>query len=131
MMYFLSSFILAACLTHVVFPAWAQQNKGIEVSEKKPAYWQHKGELVLLLGATGDDNLFQYPDLHIHLDSLQSAGGNYIRNTMSDRDPGNARAFGRNAGGNTISIRVLSVAFWILSRPVLVRPGRLPSGTGR
>jgi len=40
---------------------------------------------VLLLGGTKDDNLFQIPDLKEHLDLLASVGGNYIRNTMSDR----------------------------------------------
>lgn len=41
----------------------------------------------MLLGASDDDNLFQWPaeKLMPHLDSMQSAGGNYVRNTMSDR----------------------------------------------
>ena len=33
-----------------------------------------------------DDNLFQIPDLKEHLDEIRAAGGNYIRNTMSDRN---------------------------------------------
>ena len=49
-------------------------------------YWQYKGEPVLLLGGTEDDNLFQIPDLKEHLDMLASVGGNYIRNTMSARE---------------------------------------------
>ena len=52
---------------------------------KNPYYWQYKGKPVLLLGGTKDDNLFQIPDLKEHLDLLASVGGNYIRNTMSDR----------------------------------------------
>jgi hypothetical protein len=49
----------------------------------------------LLLGASDEDNLFQWTDnvLTDHLDLLASAGGNYVRNTMSDRDPGNVYAF--------------------------------------
>jgi hypothetical protein len=50
-----------------------------------PRYWQFKGQPVLLLGGSKDDNLFQIPDLKEHLDEIRTAGGNYIRNTMSDR----------------------------------------------
>lgn len=53
---------------------------------KNPRYWQYKGQPVLLLGGSKDDNLFQIPDLKEHLDAIQKAGGNYIRNTMSDRN---------------------------------------------
>ena len=52
---------------------------------KNPYYWQYKGKPLLLLGGSKDDNLFQIPDLKEHLDLLVSVGGNYIRNTMSDR----------------------------------------------
>lgn len=48
-------------------------------------YWQYQGQPLLLLGASDDDNLFQMPNLREHLDAIQAAGGNYIRNTMSDR----------------------------------------------
>ena len=52
-----------------------------------PWYWQYKGKPVLLLGASDDDNLFQWPkDILIpHLDSMRNVGANYVRNTMSDR----------------------------------------------
>jgi hypothetical protein len=56
---------------------------------ENPHYWQYKGKPVLLLGATDNDNLFQNDNLKSHLDSLRMFGGNYILNTMSDRDPGN------------------------------------------
>jgi hypothetical protein len=62
------------------------ENPGrIRPYEKNPGYWQYKGEPVLLLGGSKDDNLFQIPDLREHLDEIKAAGGNYIRNTMSDR----------------------------------------------
>lgn len=48
-------------------------------------YWQYKGEPLVLLGGSKDDNLFQLPDLEEHLDEIRAVGGNYIRNTMSDR----------------------------------------------
>jgi hypothetical protein len=52
-----------------------------------PWYWQFKGKPVMLLGASSDDNLFQWPSVRLvqHLDSMKSAGANYVRNTMSDR----------------------------------------------
>lgn len=54
-------------------------------------YWQYKGEPVMLLGGTDQDNLFNHPNmepdgLEAHLDLLVSVGGNYVRNTMSSRD---------------------------------------------
>ncbi len=55
-----------------------------------PFYWEYKGEPVLLVGGSDDDNLFQWPaeKLRPHLDAMFSAGGNYVRNTMSDRRDG-------------------------------------------
>jgi len=64
---------------------------GIEIYSQNPFYWTHNGKPVLLLGASGDDNLFQWAGadfgdrLTEHLDSLVSVGGNYVRNTMSSR----------------------------------------------
>ena len=58
-------------------------------------YWQYEGEPLLLIGGTHDDNPFNAPSndpvggmehLEQHLDLLASAGGNYVRNTMSHRD---------------------------------------------
>ncbi|MCU0960435.1 MAG: hypothetical protein MUF48_10045 [Pirellulaceae bacterium] len=57
----------------------------IQPYAEHPAYWQYKGKPVLLLGGSKDDNLFQIPDLRAHLEAIHAAGGNYIRNTMSDR----------------------------------------------
>jgi len=52
-----------------------------------PWYWSDAGRPVLLLGGSDDDNLFQWPaeKLIPQLDRLAAAGGNVIRNTMSDR----------------------------------------------
>jgi hypothetical protein len=66
--------------------AWAADDANrIQPWPDNPRYWQYKGQPVLLLGGSKDDNLFQIPDLKEHLDAIQKAGGNYIRNTMSDR----------------------------------------------
>lgn len=54
---------------------------------ENPRYWSYEGKPVLLVGASDDDNLFQWraEDLTAQLDRLQEAGGNLVRNTMSDR----------------------------------------------
>ncbi|MDA3835629.1 MAG: hypothetical protein PF495_19830, partial [Spirochaetales bacterium] len=61
--------------------------QAIQPWDETPWYWQYKGEPVLLLGASSDDNLFQWPaDILVpHLDSMKNIGANYVRNTMSDR----------------------------------------------
>ena len=73
--------------------------EGIDISENHISYWSYKDEDVLLLGGSVQDNLFQIPDLEEHLDLLVSAGGNYVRNTMSSRDSGNVWAFQKPENG--------------------------------
>jgi hypothetical protein len=78
----------------------SENNRGnIKPYEKNKAYWQYAGKPVTLLGASGNDNIFQDANVKSHLDSLSQAGGNYIRNTMSDRDSGNVHAFFMNPDG--------------------------------
>lgn len=69
------------------------QMGAIKPWSENPRYWEYKGEPVLLLGGTKDDNLFQVENLEEHLDALVAAGGNYIRNTLSARDSGNLMRF--------------------------------------
>jgi hypothetical protein len=66
----------------------------IRPSADFPGYWEYKGDPVLLLGGTRNDNLFQEADAPDHLRELAAVGGNYIRNTMSARDSGEMRAAG-------------------------------------
>ena len=68
---------------------------GIKPWPENPYYWQYNGEPVILIGGSDDDNLFQWekPELTQHLDLLSSVGGNFIRNTMSNRDSGNVDPF--------------------------------------
>jgi hypothetical protein len=68
-------------------------HESIDISKNNISYWSYKGEDILLLGGSVQDNLFQIPGLEEHLDILVSAGGNYVRNTMSSRDSGNVWAF--------------------------------------
>ncbi len=76
--------IWAVILLLMLSPLGAQE---IRPWDQNPRYWQYRGQPVLLLGASDDDNLFQWPDhqLKQHLDQLAQAGVNYVRNTMSDR----------------------------------------------
>lgn len=72
----------------------------IDIDPDSPWYWNYKGETVLLLGGSWQDNLFNHPvGLEDHLDVLASAGGNYIRNTMSHRNKGNVFAYEQNDEG--------------------------------
>lgn len=54
---------------------------------ENPRYWVYRGEPMLLVGGSDDDNLFQWSGdaLIAQLDRLKQAGGNVVRNTMSDR----------------------------------------------
>ncbi len=62
----------------------------IEPWEENRWYWSVDGKPVLLLGGSDDDNLFQWPKEKLipQLDRIAAAGGNVIRNTMSDRKDG-------------------------------------------
>lgn len=64
-----------------------------------PRYWEIDERPTLLLGGSVEDNVFQIPNLSEHLRLLASVGGNYIRCTMSSRDPGNVRPFGQTDDG--------------------------------
>ncbi len=90
--------IVVICLQSIAINA---QNKakddyqGIKIYDKNPWYWQYKGNPIVLIGGSDDDNPYQWTGktLTDHLDLLASVGGNYIRNSMSDRDEGNVYAF--------------------------------------
>ncbi|MDE0088309.1 MAG: hypothetical protein OXU23_21485 [Candidatus Poribacteria bacterium] len=60
----------------------------IQIYKENPRYWQYKGEPILLIGGSVEDNLFQIPNLKEHLELLKSVGGNYVRSTMSWVDEG-------------------------------------------
>ncbi len=63
-------------------------DNAIQPYHENPWYWQYKGKPIMLIGGSDNDNLFQWTGdrLTDHLDLLRSVGGNYVRNTMSDRD---------------------------------------------
>jgi len=68
---------------------------GISIAEGDRWHWQYDGEPTLLVGATNTDNPFQWTgdQLRDHLDELVAVGGNYVRNTMSDRGGNDVHAF--------------------------------------
>jgi len=82
----------------LVASVWLGATASAEDSRIQPykenlRYWQYKGQPVMLLGGSEDDNLFQLPHLKGHLDEIKAAGGNYIRNTMSDRNDRNFEVY--------------------------------------
>ena len=79
--------ILSFVLLTVFCSCQNSENNRIKPWSENPWFWQYKGEPIMLLGASSDDNLFQWPTetLVPHLDSMKEVGANYVRNTMSDR----------------------------------------------
>ncbi len=86
--------------------------QGIKPFAQNQWYWQYKGEPAILIGGSDDDNLFQWAGKKLtdHLDLLVSAGGNYVRNTMSDRDEGNIYAFKKL--GNSYDLSQWNEEYW-------------------
>jgi len=70
-----------------MFSSATRAEPALQPWKENPWYWSYHGEPVLLLGGSDDDNLFQWrqKELIDQLDRLAAAGGNVIRNTMSDR----------------------------------------------
>jgi len=87
------------------------QKTQLNISETYPTYWELNGAPTLLLGGSNEDNLFQVPYLQTHLDSLQDVGGNYVRCTMSSRDPGNLWPFAQQADGR-YDLNQFNQAYW-------------------
>jgi len=82
----------------------------IKICKEYPAYWEYAGKPILLLGGSVEDNLFQLPNLKEHLSLLKSVGGNYVRCTMSSRDPGNIWPYEKS--GERYDLNKPSQAFW-------------------
>lgn len=86
--------------------------QSIKPYEQNRFYWEYKGEPVLLLGGSVEDNLFQIPDLEDHLDLLKAAGGNYVRCTMSSRDEGNLWPFHRDPSTGLYDLNHPNSEYW-------------------
>ena len=94
------------------FPPDQFEKERIQPYPANSFYWQYRGKPVLLLGGSVEDNLFQIPDLKKHLELLHSVGGNYIRCTMSSRDPGDIWPFGRDAEDQLYDLNRWNQAYW-------------------
>jgi hypothetical protein len=83
-------FNLPAATAALILAVTASSVSAIEPWPENRWYWSHDGRPVLLLGGSDDDNLYQWPreKLIPQLDRIVAAGGNVIRNTMSDRKDG-------------------------------------------
>jgi hypothetical protein len=92
--FLLTLLLTAASIYSCEQPGTGESTDAIRIYSENPFYWEYKGSPVLLVGGSKEDNLFNHPDgLEAHLDLLKDCGGNYIRNTMSSRNPGNPWAF--------------------------------------
>jgi hypothetical protein len=80
---------------------YEDNNGSIRPYPQNPWYWEYKGEPIMLIGASDRDNLWQWTGkvLTDHLDKMKAAGGNYVRNTMSDRNEGDTYAAKRLPNG--------------------------------
>jgi len=76
----------AFCLLAMLITV-AGRSFAIEPWSENGWFWSHAGKPVMLLGGSDDDNLFQWPAERLipQLDRIAAAGGNVVRNTMSDR----------------------------------------------
>lgn len=79
---------------------------------ENPFYWEYQGRPIILVGGSVEDNLFQIGNLESHLDRLQSAGGNYVRNTLSSRDPGDVWAFERDPKSGQYDLTRFNGEYW-------------------
>ncbi|MFO7917844.1 MAG: hypothetical protein R6V13_07180, partial [Anaerolineae bacterium] len=79
--------------------------------EKDPRYWQYRGEPVLLLGGSATDHLFLLDGLQEHLDEIAAVGGNYVRNTMSQREEVERKAHKLRPDG-TFDLQRWNPGYW-------------------
>lgn len=82
----------------------------IDIWPEHRRYWQYRGEPLMLLGGSVEDNLFQIPNLVEHLDTLAEAGGNYVRCVMSSRDEGNVWPFAKD--GDLYDLEQWNEEYW-------------------
>lgn len=90
-----------------------EQAEDIMPYSENPWYWQYQGKPILLHGGSDDDNLWQWTGKKLtdQLDLLKSVGGNYVRNTMSDRDADNIFAHIKNQQGK-FDLNVWNNEYW-------------------
>jgi hypothetical protein len=84
----------------------------VTISKENPRYWAVDGKTAPLIGGSVEDNLFQIPNLREHLDLLKASGGNYIRCTMSSRDPGDVWPFFPDPKTGKYNLNRMNPEYW-------------------
>ena len=108
-------FIFRLVLINFTFTGFAQPGSTpqyLAVSQDHRQYFTFKGEPLLLLGGSDNDNLFQSANLEQQLDALKAAGGNYVRCTMSSRDEGDEWPFQFNEETGKYDLNSWNEAYW-------------------
>ena len=106
---FVSLFLITAKETNAEKDKDMEKNR-IQIYKENPRYWQYKGEPILLIGGSVEDNLFQIPNLREHLELLKSVGGNYVRSTMGWSDEGDVPPFKKV--GDKYDLNQWNEEFW-------------------
>lgn len=89
-----------------------KDNSGIQIFSDNRYYWQYDGIPLLLLGGAKEDNIFNFQEgLVEYLDQLEANGGNYIKNIMSSRTPGNVYPFAK-AGDGLYDLSQWNPEYW-------------------
>ncbi len=110
-----------ACFAFFVFayPAFSiMASAEIQPYSANPRYWEYRGEPVLLLGGSNRAELFQWTgsQLQNHLDTLQSAGGNYVRNDVWSKryfsPEGDNDIYPFEKVGSTYDLNQWNAEFW-------------------
>ena len=81
-------------------------------SSEHAQYWSIDGKTTLLLGGSIEDNLFQLENLEEHLNLLNKAGGNYVRNTMSTREVGDVWPFSFDTSEGLYNLDKWNEEYW-------------------
>jgi len=107
----------------------ARNADAIRPWSENPCYWQYEGRPVLLLGGSKTDHIFLLDDLEPHLDEIARAGGNYVRNTMSQREGQDLKPHARLPDGRfdlerwneTYWTRFANCLKWCAKRRIIVQ----------
>jgi hypothetical protein len=78
-----------------------------------PFYWEYNGKPILLIGGTNHHDMFNRPTgIYEELYLLHSIGGNYIRNVMSHRHPGNEYPYIIAEGEDKFDLTLFNDTYW-------------------
>jgi hypothetical protein len=104
--------LLHILISILAMTASALAKDAIRPSPTFPFYWEFRGQTAPLIGGSSEDNLYQTPDVEAELQTLAKAGANYVRCSMSSRDPGNLWPFARDPGTGLYDLTRMDPAFW-------------------